>query len=127
MTKKYQTLSTNLENSFGMNISQTKTIVLPTIGTREESRDQLPSKSFGLKLSQADISIEKTIEGESTLIKAKQRRISRHISDPFYTRIEKTNCPRTLQKHTNYQKVWHKANERRRGKSLMDRSFQKAT
>ena len=87
----------------------------------------LPSISIALKRSQGQFSFGTKMKKQFTSGQRKGSQLVRHISDPFYMRLEKTNCPRTIKKHSKFENGWSKANDRRRGKSLMQRSFNKAT
>jgi len=123
---KYQTLSTTVDNTVTMQLSNMEPVVLPSRSFREEPKRTLPSISIALKRSGVDISHRKNSDTELSSLKTRPRELYRHISDPFYMRLEKTNCPRTLKKHSFLQNQWYKASSKRRGKSLMERSMEKA-
>ena len=123
--KKYQTMSTNADHSQLMQVSMAETIILPSHTLREETKETLPHISIPLKQSQADLSISKTLDPQTLLGKAKQKKLGIHFCDPLYIRLEKDHCQRVEKKHRNYRKKWLDLDGRRKGKSLLERSREK--
>jgi hypothetical protein len=79
------------------------------------------------KVSQEDVSLSKLVSSESIAFPSKQRELIRHISDPLYVQMERNNMKRQQLIHRKYRKGWTEMGRQRKGKSLMERSFEKAT
>ena len=58
---------------------------------------------------------------------SRQKELSRHVSDPLHVQMEKSICKRQHQRHRKYRREWTEMGRQRKGKSLMERSLEKAT
>lgn len=124
---KYQTLSTNADQSQVPRFNTVDATSVNLCSSREATSGGLPNISMRHKNSQENVSLSKVSVSALVPFPAKQRELSRHVSDPLWLEMEKTNLKRQHIKYHKYRKGWTEMSQQRRGKSLMERSFDKAT
>jgi len=123
---KYQTLSTNADQSQVPRFSTVDATCQPVSSFREDCRGRLPQISMRLKLGKEDISLTKLTGSTPLAFPPKHKELVRHVSDPLHLQMENSNWKRQQLKHFKYRKGWTEMSRQRKGKSLVERSFDKS-